>query len=293
MSFDYRSRLDIAGAALLFSTGGAAIKMTALSGWSVAAGRSLIAAAVFFAVFPAARKGYTRRTVLVSLCYAATLTLFVLSTKMTTAANAIFLQSTAPLYVMVAAPLMLREAFRRYDLLIGAAIAGGLLLILSGSSSAQPSAPNPTLGNALAASCGLSWAATLMGLRWLAREGSQDGGVAAVTLGNVFTVAVCLPFVLAEERVGIRSVDLAALLYLGIFQVAAPYALLTRGLRMVPAFTAGLIILIEPALNPVWAFLINGERVGLLSIAGGVLILCASAAKSAAEARPTVAPQHP
>ncbi|MEO1173097.1 MAG: EamA family transporter [Myxococcota bacterium] len=283
MNLESRSRLEIATAALLFSTGGAAIKLTQLSGVQVAAGRSLVAVIAFLMVFPAARQGYRARTLLVATAYAATLTLFVLSTKLTTAANAIFLQSTAPLYVMATAPLLLHERFRRRDLLSASAIVIGLLLILGAQDAGQSSAPNPALGNILGVCSGVSWAATLMGLRWLGRGGSQDAGVAAVTLGNLLTVVACLPFVSGSDGPGLALSDGLVILYLGVFQVAAPYAFLTRGIRAVPAFAAGLIILIEPALSPVWAFVVHGESVSALAIAGGCLILSASIVKSAAD----------
>ncbi|MEM6732971.1 MAG: EamA family transporter, partial [Myxococcota bacterium] len=125
--FDLRSRLDIALAAVLFSTGGAAIKLSTLSGWQVAGARSLIAALVLSLLAPRALTGWSWRILVVAGFHASTLTVFTLATKLTTAANAIFLQSTAPLYVVGLAPLMLKERFRGSDVAVAGAFLIGLV----------------------------------------------------------------------------------------------------------------------------------------------------------------------
>ncbi|MGH7532812.1 MAG: EamA family transporter, partial [Gemmatimonadales bacterium] len=104
-----RARLEIAGAALLFSTGGAVIKATSFSGWQLAGLRSLVAAVVVLLLLPAARRGWTWRTLLVAVAYAACLILSVTANKLTTAANTIFLQSTGPIYILLLAPWLLKE----------------------------------------------------------------------------------------------------------------------------------------------------------------------------------------
>src|SRR5579864_4599742 len=111
-----RSRLLLAAAALLFSTGGAAIKGATLTGWQVASFRSAIAAAVLYLALPEARRGWSWRIAPPAAAYAATLLTFVLATRLTTAANAIYLQSTAPLYLLLLGPLLLREPIRRSDI---------------------------------------------------------------------------------------------------------------------------------------------------------------------------------
>lgn len=283
---DLRARFDVAIAALLFSTGGAAIKLSVLSGWQVAGLRSLLASAALWLLLPRARGRWTRTTLLVACVYAGTLTSFTLATKLTTAGNAIFLQSTAPLYVLFLAPALLREPVKRIDVVVAALIGVGLYAILAGRAEAQVSAPNPVLGNALGVVAGVCWSGTLMGLRALSRHGSNhtDPGTTAVVAGNLLTFVFCAPFML-EGAPGAGPVDVAAILYLGLFQVAAAYFFLTRGLRRVTAFAASLIILIEPALNPVWAFVLQGEQLGWESILGGALILAASVTKTAVERR--------
>src|SRR5579863_7731410 len=121
-----RTRLQLFLAAFLFSTGGAAIKACSLSAWQIASFRSGIAAVCMAILLPEARRSWTWRTFAVGAAYAATLICFVAANKLTTAANAIFLQATAPLYLLALGPLILREKIRRADIVVFAAIAAGI-----------------------------------------------------------------------------------------------------------------------------------------------------------------------
>ena len=127
-----RARLTVVAAALLFSTGGAAVKAATLTSWQVASLRCGVAALVLPFLLPAARGRWSWRSVPVALAYAGTLTCFVVATKWTTAANAIFLQSTAPLYVLCLAPWLLRERIRARDLVFMALLGLGLTLFFFG-----------------------------------------------------------------------------------------------------------------------------------------------------------------
>jgi len=277
-------RLRLVAAAVLFSTGGAAIKAATLTSWQVASFRSGIAALAVLLLVPAARRGWGWRVWLVSVVYAATMVLFVLANKTTTAANAIFLQSAAPLYVLVLAPLLLKEHARRSDLVAMAVIAAGLALVLRGAPPAAATAPNPALGDALAVASGVAWALTMIGLRWLgardAAAGGEGGGSALATVvgGNALACLACLP--LALPVVGATAADWAIVGYLGIFQIGLAYLFLARGIAGVPALEASMLLLIEPALNPIWAWLAHGERPGVGAVAGGALILAATVARS-------------
>jgi DME family drug/metabolite transporter len=282
-----KNRLGIFTAAILFSTGGAAIKACSLSSWAVAGFRSGIAAAVLYLLLPGARRGWTRRTLLIALAYAATLILFVLANKSTTSANAIFLQSTAPLYLLLLGPLVLREPIRKVDLAVISAVATGAVLLLFGSEATAATAPNPARGNLLAVVSGATWALTLTGFRWLGKRGeNNDAGAATVVAGNVIAFLVCLP--MAIQGVHASPTDIAVLLYLGIFQIALAYVLLTRSMRAVPGLEAATLLLIEPVFNPVWTWIVHGERSGTLALIGGALIIGAALAGTAWQARRTV-----
>jgi DME family drug/metabolite transporter len=276
------ARLRIACAALLFSTGGAAIKGIALGGWSIAAVRSAIAVPAVLLLLPEARRRPRPAVLLLGVFYAATLVCFVLATKWTTAAAAIFLQSTAPIYVVLLSPRLLGEPVRRSDLLFLLPLAAGLLLFLAAGAPQEATAPRPLLGNLLGALSGLTWAITLIGLRRAGREG-RDDAPSAVVVGNAFACLMTLPWGLPIAAVG--AADLVALLYLGAIQIGLAYALLTSGLARVRALDASLLLFLEPVLNPVWAFLVHGERPRGAAIAGGVLILGATFLKTMLDLR--------
>src|SRR5688500_14970266 len=160
MSPRLTARLELAAAAILFSTGGAAVKAADFTGWQVTCLRSGIAAIAIWLMTRDARSAWTGRHLVVGVAYAATLTLFVLANRLTTAANAIYLQSTAPLYLAILAPWLLREPTRRQDLAFMAAVGLGLALFFVGVDPPVVSAPDPLQGNLLAAAGGLTWAPT-------------------------------------------------------------------------------------------------------------------------------------
>lgn len=283
MSPARRARLQIVGAALLFSTGGAAIKATALTGWEVAGLRSGIAALALLVALPAARRGFTPRALAVAVAYAATLVLFVTGNKLTTSAAAIFLQSTAPLYVLLVGPWLLGERATRLDLVAMVPVAAGLLMVFLGAGPPARTAPDPLRGNLVAALSGVSWAATIIGLRWMSSGGPRAGTpMAAVVLGNLLAFLACAPF-FGPLAAGPR--DWLAVGYLGVFQIGAAYALLTAAVPRLRALEVSLLVLVEPAVNPLWAWLVHGEDPGGWTVAGGALILGATTARSWIETR--------
>jgi drug/metabolite transporter (DMT)-like permease len=279
-----KARLQLAAAAVLFSTGGAAIKATEFSAWQTAGLRSGIAAVAILGLAPEARRGWSRRAMIVGVAYAVCLTLFVLANRLTTAANTIYLQATAPLYLALLAPWLLREPTRRQDLGFMAAIGVGLALFFLGSESPVATAPDPVRGNVLAIASGLFWAITVCGLRWMGAAGGEHGtAAAAVTSGNLTAFLVALPFALPLGGHSLRDWSLVA--YLGVFQIAVAYIFVTRALAVIPALEASLILLIEPVLNPVWAWIVQGERPGPWALVGGAVILGATTTKGWLDAR--------
>lgn len=280
MASELTARFEVLAAALLFSTGGAAIKATSLSSWQVASFRSGVACLVVLALLPESRNRWSARTLAVGFAYAATMILFVAANKLTTAANTIFLQYTSPLYLVLAAPFLLDEPARPRDIVYLAVVVASLALFFAGPPSETRSAPAPFLGNALALASGVFWAATALGLRWMARPASAGAPVAtAVACGNLLAFAVCLP---AAVPVGEAAtpLDAAMVAYLGVFQIAGAYYFLARGLRSVPALEASLLLLLEPVLNPLWAWLVHGERPGRWALVGGAAILTATTVKT-------------
>jgi drug/metabolite transporter (DMT)-like permease len=281
-------RVMILLAAVLFSTGGAAVKTCAMTGWQVASFRSGVAALAVLLMLPAARRGWSARTWAVGAAYASTLTLYILANKLTTAANTIFLQGTAPLYILVFGPLLLREHSRARDLGLMLVLGGGMTLFFVGRQPVLATAPEPMLGNALAVAAGVCWALTIMGLRWLQREPGHSSGAAAVACGNVIAFAAILPMALTGAAGDAR--DWLMIVYLGVLQVGLAYVFLTRGMRRVPAFETSLLLLAEPVLNPAWAWLVHGELPTRWASLGGAIILGATALRTFAERRPGGSP---
>ena len=283
-----RARLEILVVALLFSTGGAAIKSAQFTSWQVAGLRSGIAAVAVWLFVPAARRiprGTLGVTLLVALAYAATLTLFVLANKLTTAANTIFLQSTAPLYILLLSPILLREAITRRDLIFMAAVGAGMALFFVGRQASFATAPDPVRGNLFALLSGVSYAAMLLGLRWMGTRGAAPA--AAVAVGNLFALLLALPHLLPLGGHGMG--DWAVIVYLGVFQIGLAYALLTRAIPHVPALEVSLLLFLEPALNPLFAWAIHGESPTRWALLGGLIIIGATAAKAWFDARRSLA----
>ena len=267
-----RSRLLVLAAAVLWSTGGAAIKLCDLSAWQIAGGRSLVAGIFLAVAVRDARARPTPRILAVGVAYAFTVVLFVVATKLGTAANAIFIQDTAPLWVLVLSPWLLREVPTRGELAAVPVYAAGLsLFFLDDLSSGQ------LAGNLVALASGVAFAFSIVGLRAL-----RGRGPAALVWGNVIAAAATLPFWAAGPAPA--ALDLALVAYLGVFQLGLAYLAFSHGVSGTPAVEASLLILLEPVLNPVWAFLLAGERPGPWAVAGGAVILGATAWRTAAPA---------
>jgi drug/metabolite transporter (DMT)-like permease len=280
------ARVFVLLAALLFSTGGAGIKATDLNAWQIAALRSC-AAAAFLALAAAGRDFRLTRPVLaVGAAQALTQITFVTANKLTTAANSVFFQGTAPLYIALLGPWWLHEHLSRRDYPVLGAIVIGIALLFVDPGARGVTAPNPLAGNVVGLFSGFCWALTVMGLRWIARRDPADARAAAssaTVVGSVIVAVVCLPMALPVR--GLTSADVAIVAWLGVFQVGLAYLLLTRSLSHVPAVDASLLLLAEPAFSPVWAWLVHGETPGGWPLAGGILIVGATGWKTWRDAR--------
>ena len=189
-----------------------------------------------------------------------------LATKWTSAANAIFIQYFGVVWVLLAAPLLLHEPFRRKDAGAVAVAFAGMLLFFVGRFETRG-----IRGELAALASSLFFATLVLSLR---RE-RGSAAEAVVTWGNVLAALALLPFVAGDLAVSPRS--LAVLGFLGVFQIGGAYALFVKGLKHVPATEASLIGMLEPIANPIWVFLFLGERPSPYSIAGGAIVLAAIA----------------
>jgi len=265
-----KNRLLLLAAAALWSTAGAAIKSSGLDAFQLAGGRSLVAGAFLFLAVRSGRARPDRKVALVAVAYAFTVVLFVIATKLTTAANAIFIQDSAPLWVLLLSPWLLSERPTRGELLAVPIFGVGLGLFFLDELS-----PGQTAGNVVALGSGVAFALSMIGLRSL-----RERGPAALVWGNFLAAAITLP--LWSRGPVPTTLDLGLVLYLGVFQLGLAYLLFSRGVTGVPAIEASLLVLLEPVLNPIWTFAIAGERMGPWAIAGGAVVLLATAWRTVA-----------
>jgi drug/metabolite transporter (DMT)-like permease len=258
----------VLAAALLWSTGGLFIKATPLDAYELSFGRSLLAALTV--AYLTRREGFRVNwvTLVTAGLYAALLLLFVVANKLTTAANAIFLQYTAPVYVMLLEPLFYRERFRRSDVFVVLACVGGMSLFFVGQLR-----PQDVAGNLTALASGLCFAFFLLLLRH--PRAGRVNRASSVIYGNLILCAATAPaFAGAVDELTARDALIVA--YLGVFQIGLAYTLFTAGIaRGVRALDAGVVGYVEPMLNPVWVFLFLGERPSRWALLGGSVIVAA------------------
>src|SRR5437016_7224491 len=259
--------LLVLGAAILWSTGGLFIKTTHLSAFELSFGRSLLAAITIAIVTRREGFGLNRVSAITSILYAALLILFVLATKLTTAANAIFLQYTAPVYVLILEPLFYKEKFRRRDFATVSACVAGMSLFFVGKLR-----PEDVSGNLLALASGVCFALFFLLLRH--SKARNVNRASSAIYGNLIVILICAPAFFTAARRGISAEDFARVSYLGIVQIGFAYLLFTLAMaRGVRSLDAGVIGYIEPVLNPIWVFLFIGERPSGWAIIGGAIII--------------------
>jgi drug/metabolite transporter (DMT)-like permease len=248
----------------LWSTSGVLIKESTLPAMAIVGGRSLLTAIVLLLYIRRPRWTWSVAQVGGAVAQAATFVLFVTATQMTSAANAILLQYTAPLWVALFGAWYLHERPRRIDYITMALIAVGMLLFFGDKLTADD-----LLGNVLAICSGITMAWMTLFLR-KQKDGSP---FETVLLGNILAAAVGLPFLLTASPTGL---DIGILLFLGVFQLGIPFILYGIAIKRLPALEVVLISTLEPILNPLWVFLFNGELPGPMALAGGTIVLFAA-----------------
>lgn len=254
--------------ALFWSLGGVLIKSIDWNPVAIAGLRSLIAVCLIAVIRPSVLRRFSWTSFFGGVAYTLTVVLFVVSTKLTTAANAIFLQYTAPIYIALLSPWLLQERVRRIDwILIGIAFAGIALFFCDRLSL------EGTWGVIAALASGISYA----WLTVLMRREKSASPEATVFIGNLMTVLVAAPAMWPPVNLGHNWPWLIAL---GLVQLTIPYLLYARAIRHVRALDASLISMIEPILNPIWVMFAVGEHPTQWTIAGGAIVLGTSLLRS-------------
>ena len=270
-------------AAVLFSTGGVGIKQATLTGLELSSARSLVAFVVLLAWTQLMTRGgeaegrgaralsFNRTTLLAAVAYAATLMLFVQATKWTSAANAIFLQYTAPLYMLVFEPWMYKEKYRGRDFITVVACLAGMSLFFVGDLRADD-----VRGNAAALGSGVSFALfSLLLRRNQTAESGAGGNLSAVIYGNLLLGIACAPFLIARIMSdGLAVSDTFIVLYLGAIQIGLAYGFYTAALaRGARSLDVGIVGYAEAVLNPLLVLIVLGERPTLFAVVGGAVII--------------------
>ncbi|MDR3671878.1 MAG: DMT family transporter [Holophaga sp.] len=265
----WKGLLYIPTAALLLSSAGLFIKALSLGAFPISFYRSLVAGLTILLVLRVRRQPWTLDldigSLACSVCYAGVLVLFVLATKLTTAANAICLQYTAPIFLLFLEPWAFKLPFPRKDLWVVAACMGGMALFFAGHLAA-----GGALGNLLALASGLCLALFSLLLKWKRTQRSESP-FGVVVLGNFLVALVCLPMALGHLRV--TPGQGLALLYLGVFQLGFSWMLFTLGMKYLSATAAVVTCMLEAILNPIWVFLGVGERPSGFALLGGAVVL--------------------
>jgi len=265
----FRAIVLLVVTAVLWSSGGFLIKMVNWHPLAICGARSIIAAAVIRLAFRREPLNLNKAQALGAISYVAMVMCFVSATKLTTAANAILLQYTAPAYVAIFGAWFLKEKATVSDWLTIGLVFGGMVLFFQ-----DQMAPGDMAGNLLALGSGLSLAFMAMALR-KQKDGSPFG---SILFGNILAFLLGIPFMLDG---GPDPAGWAAIVLLGCVQLGLSYALYSVAIKHVTALEATIITIIEPVLNPLWVFLLLGEAPGPWSLAGGFIILAAIVCKYA------------
>jgi drug/metabolite transporter (DMT)-like permease len=288
-----RGLLAVLAAAVLWSTGGLFIKWVDVDALAITMWRSLLAGATLAIVLrPPMVWPWRARPLLwgLAISYALMLLLFVTATRLTTAANAIFLQYTAPFYVLILSRLFLTERATRLDLVALVAAFGGMALFFVGRLEARD-----TQGNICAVASGVFFAIFLILLR--VPSANPINRPQSMILGNALLFFGLLPVnaFRGADAFTPSPGDAAALVFLGVVQIGLAYAVLTYGIHHVQALEMSLIGMLEPVLNPVWVFIFLGETPGWWAVAGGAVIIAAVGGRTIAVERSRIEalPPHP
>ena len=264
MNLQRRSVLAVFLASVCFSTGGLFIKLIPWSALAINGARNLIGSAVIGLYLLATRHRvrFSRRVFVGALSMIGVTTLFAVSNKLTTAANAIVLQFTAPVFVILFMAAFYRQKPGRVDLITCFLVLSGVVIFFVDGLQAGNLA-----GNIAAVLSGICYAGVFM-----MNTGENADAISSCFLGQLAAGLLLTPLCFAETNFSAQT--LAAVAALGVLQVGGAYILFSIGIRHTPPVTASLITGMEPILNPLLVAAFYGERVSLLSVVGSVIVVC-------------------
>ena len=263
-----RAILLLIVAVLFFSTSGVLVKLSSWNALALTGGRSLIAGLVILAYLRKPRFTWSSAQIGGAVAYVGTQVFFVAATQMTSAANAILLQYTAPIWVAIFGIWFLGEKPKRIDWITMAAIGVGMALFFS-----EDLSPSGYLGNLYAILSGISLAWLVLFLRKQAGESALE----TILLGNALAALIGLPFMLRSSP---DPLDWGILFFLGVFQLGLPFILYTQAIRYLSAIETILVQSLEPVLNPIWVYMTIGEIPSPQALLGGLIVLVSITARA-------------
>jgi len=268
MRQERRAVLFLLVCVIMWSTSGVLIKESSMGAMAIVGGRGAITAIVLAIYLRRPRWTWSVAQIGGALAYVVAVSTFVTATQLTSAANAILLQYTAPLWVALFGAWYLHERPAVIDYVTMALIGAGMLLFFGDKLTSDD-----MLGNVLAILSGvaLAWMTIFM------RKQKDGSPLEAMLLGNVLAALIGLPFLFASIfTVPPSPLDWGILLFLGVFQLGLPFILFGYVIKRLAAMEIVLISTLEPILNPIWVFLINGETPGPMAMIGGAVVLLAA-----------------
>ncbi len=261
----YIAELQVFVSAMMWSTAGILIKLIPWNAFIIAAGRSAFAGGVA-ALYMWARKMpfvLSRRTLGAGLALGVTMALFIAANKLTTAANAVVLQFTSPVFILIISSVLFKQRFRWADIAAVLVTLGGISLFFLDKLDA-----GNLFGNILGVITGVTFACYYISLG----KSEENERLSAIIIADCITVAIGIPAMFTAWPEG-SALPLIYIVILGVFQLGIPYVLLARGAQHCPPLMCSLIGAAEPLLNPVWVFLGSGEMPGVYALFGGAVVI--------------------
>ena len=258
-----RGLLYVLSGAIAFSLGGLFVKLIPWAPLSISAGRCIFSSMVIglYIHFSGHRIQMNRTVFLGAVCVSAMLMCYVTSMKLTSAANAIVLEYTAPVFIILFEALLFKKQPKKLDLIVCLIVFAGIVIVVSDGSE-----HGSFLGDMVALASGVFYALTIM-----LNDFKGSDSLSSVFFGHVFTVFIGLASILSETDFSLKTLGLLAAL--GIFQAGAGYTLLTAGLKLCEPLAGSLVASIEPVLNPILVALFYGEYMNARSIIGAIVVI--------------------
>lgn len=263
-----KAMIYIVIAATLLSTGGIILKYVDMNPMAIASSRGLISAIVVWLYLKKPNFTFSKPQVIGAFSYSMMVTGFIVANKLTTAKNAVVLQFTAPIWIVILGVWFLKEKAYWYDLVSIAVVSGGMILFFI-----DDVGGGTMIGNIVAMFSGLALAGATIGMR-LQKEGSP---VETTLLGHLMTVLIGLPFVFSAS---FTTANIIGIFLLGAFQLGIAYILYATAVKYLTALEVILIMFLEPILNPIWVMLIHGETPSKFSLLGGTIVILTVAIRS-------------